>query len=136
MTIEIKTIDTETAWKLRHIVMYPHKDLEYVKVKNDHMGIHYGLYRDDVLISCISLFIKNKEAQFRKFATLQQEQGKGYGSMLLQYVMEEAESCGVKKIWCNARVNKTPFYQRFGLNETNMHFRKGEIDYIIMEKGL
>ncbi|MFA9560152.1 GNAT family N-acetyltransferase [Evansella sp. AB-rgal1] len=136
MELEIKEIQKEEAWELRHIVMYPHKDLEYVKVKEDHEGIHYGLFQEETLISCISLFIKNEEAQFRKFATLQQEQGKGYGSLLLEYVMKEAEMCGVKKIWCNARVNKTLFYQIFGLHETNQYFRKGEIDYIIMEKSL
>lgn len=31
----------------------------------------------------------DERAQFRKFATLQQEQGKGYGSQMLNYTIQE-----------------------------------------------
>jgi len=134
MEIEIKRVSKESTWELRHIVMWPDKDLDYIKLKDDDLGMHFGLFKDNVLTSVVSLFINNDEGQFRKFATLQQEQGKGYGSELLHYVVQEAQSRGVKRIWCNARKNKVNFYKMFGLQESTQTFKKGNIDYIVMEK--
>ncbi|WP_342707766.1 GNAT family N-acetyltransferase [Anaerobacillus alkalilacustris] len=75
--------------------MGPDKEIDYIKLKDDHYGIHFGLYQETKLVSGVSLFINNQEAQFRKFATLQEEQGKGYGSKLLDYVLNEAKNLGV-----------------------------------------
>jgi GNAT superfamily N-acetyltransferase len=136
METTITKIDKEKAWELRHKVMWPDKDLAYIKLEDDDLGTHFGLFKEDILISVISLFISNEEGQFRKFATLQQEQGKGYGSMLLDYVIKEAKNRGVKRIWCNARENKVNFYKKFGLQESNYRFTKGGKSYVIMEKDM
>ncbi|MBS4209542.1 GNAT family N-acetyltransferase [Bacillus sp. FJAT-50079] len=134
--IIIKKISKEEAWELRHIVMWPDKDFDYIKLENDDLGIHFGLFKANLLISVISLFITEEKCQFRKFATLQQEQGKGYGSTLLDYVIMEAKKRGLKRIWCNARMNKVNFYKKFDLQETTAHFIKGGKSYVIMEKNL
>lgn len=135
MSYTITNIEKELAWQLRHEVMWPDRPLDYIKLEDDDRGMHFGLYKgEDVLTSVISLFVHGEEAQFRKFATLQQEQGKGYGSALLNYVMNEAKTKGVKRIWCNARINKISFYKKFGLQETMNHFTKGGKSYVIMDK--
>lgn len=134
MEMEITKINKEKAWELRHKVMWPDKDLDYIKLEDDDLGIHFGLFKENILVSVISLFINNEEGQFRKFATLEQEQGKGYGSKLLDYVIKEAKDRGVKRIWCNARENKVNFYKKFGLEESNYRFTKGGKSYVIMEK--
>ncbi|MFS0821851.1 GNAT family N-acetyltransferase [Bacillus sp. 1P02SD] len=130
----IKTIDKERAWEVRHKVMWPDKDFDYIKLEDDDSGIHYGFFKEDKLISVISLFINHQEAQFRKFATLQHEQGKGYGSRLLEFVINEAMNQDLNRIWCNARQKKIDFYKKFGLQETNHRFTKGGKSYVIMEK--
>ena len=136
METTVTKVNKEEAWELRHKVMWPDKDLDYIKLEDDDVGIHFGLFKENILISVISLFISNEEGQFRKFATLQQEQGKGYGSMLLHYVIKEATNRGVKRIWCNARENKVNFYKKFGLQESNYRFTKGDKSYVIMEKDV
>jgi len=136
METAIRKVEKEKAWELRHKVMWPDKDLDYIKLEDDDLGIHFGLFKENILISVISLFINNEEGQFRKFATLQQEQGKGYGSMLLDHVIKEARNRGVKRIWCNARKNKMNFYKKFGLQESNCSFTKGGKSYVIMEKDM
>ncbi|MFP3126160.1 GNAT family N-acetyltransferase [Ectobacillus funiculus] len=136
METTVTKVNKEEAWELRHKVMWPDKDLDYIKLEDDDVGIHFGLFKENILISVISLFISNEEGQFRKFATLQQEQGKGYGSMLLDYVIKEARNRGVKRIWCNARENKVNFYKKFGLQESNYGFTKGGRFYVIMEKDV
>lgn len=136
MKTTITKIDKEKAWDVRHTVMWPEKDFDYIKLDDDDEGIHFGLFEEGKLISVISLFINLQEAQFRKFATLQQEQGKGYGSRLLEYVIKEAKNHHLKRIWCNARHNKVDFYKKFGLHETSHRFTKGGKAYVIMEMDL
>lgn len=130
----IVRIQKEQAWMIRHKVMWPEKNLDFIKLNDDDSGIHYGLFLGDTLVSVVSIFITNDECQFRKFATIQQEQGKGYGSKLLNYALKEVESMGVRKIWCNARENKVKFYHKFGLVESVIKFEKAGKSYIIMEK--
>lgn len=132
--ITIKLIPYAMTWGIRHRVMWPTKSMDYVKLPNDKDGLHYGLFVADQLVSIISVFISEEEAQFRKFATLQEVQGKGYGSQLLTYVLKELAKKQVKRVWCNARTDKTGFYERFGLVKTDQQFSRGTIHYIIMEK--
>lgn len=134
--LEIRKIEASETWDLRHRVMWADKPLDYVKLPNDSEGIHFGLFKNDKLVSVVSLFIVNNKAQFRKLATEIAEQGQGYASKLLARLMQEAEKQQITKIWCNARVDKTKFYQKFGMYQTDKVFTKGGIDYVIMEKQL
>ncbi|GGP10863.1 putative N-acetyltransferase YitI [Oceanobacillus neutriphilus] len=136
MEIQITKIKKEKAWKLRHEVMWPNEDFNYIKLKDDDSGIHFGLFKENMLISVVSLFVDKGEAQFRKFATLKAEQGKGYGSKLLEAVLKEAKTHDVKRIWCNARKSKEGFYQRFGLHQTGSGFVRNGESYVIMERFL
>ncbi|ANF98683.1 GNAT family acetyltransferase [Paenibacillus bovis] len=114
--------------------MWPDRELDYIKLKDDEMGQHYGLFVSDQLVSVISLFIENNEAQFRKFATLAGQQGQGYGSQLLSYTIQQAKQAGVQRIYCNARTEKTGFYSKFGLLPTGDSFVRGGKSYVIMER--
>lgn len=134
--MNIATISKEQAWQLRHEVMWPDRDLDYVKLPDDDAGVHYGLFEGEWLVSAVSLFVKDDEAQFRKFATRLSMQGKGYGSRLLAYVLEEAVKAGVKRIYCNARSEKVSFYRKFGLTETGTAFAKGGKSYAVMERRI
>jgi predicted GNAT family N-acyltransferase len=131
--LHIQPIDKEQAWTLRHRVMWPEKELDFVKLDDDHQGLHYGLFVENNLVSVVSVFISGDEAQFRKFATQMEEQGKGYGSILLNRVFDYARERGVKRIWCNARANKAAFYAKFGLIPTGDSFTKEGLPYLIME---
>lgn len=132
----IKSIPAPATWPLRHAVMWPDKPIDYVKLPQDHLGLHFGLFRDEELVTVASLFIIDDKAQFRKLATKTSEQGKGYGSLMLEHLLKVADSKGVEKIWCNARKEKTGFYHKLGLKETTQTFSKGKNNYVIMEKML
>lgn len=132
--MEIREIVSEETLKIRQNVMWPEKSIEFVEVAEDKEGTHFGLFEDNKIISVISLFYKDKEVQFRKFATLTTEQGKGYGTKLLKFVFNEADKKRIEKIWCNARTTKIEFYKSFGMEETGKVFKKEGIEYIIMEK--
>ena len=131
---EIKQIPLSKTLAIRHKVMWPNKPIEYVKLPNDEKAKHFGLFVNGEIASIISLFIENNEAQFRKFATLIEFQELGYGTILLKSVINLIQKEGIRKLWCNARVEKSKFYERFNLKPTNTKFEKGGIKYIIMER--
>ncbi len=134
MQIKIHEIKAQDTYILRHNVMWPNKPLDFVKLDNDKDGLHFGLYKNSNLISVVSLFITDHTAQFRKLATKTSEQGNGYASLLLQHIMTTVSKENITTIWCNARVDKVSFYERFGLCKTSKTFTKEHINYIQMEK--
>jgi len=131
--IVIKTIRAEDTWPIRQIVMWPEKPIDFIKIDGDNGALHYGLYVEGQLSSVISCFVTKNEVQFRKFATLRDKQNQGLGSKLLSYIIEECKMKGCKRLYCNARVDKKAFYQKFGLMATDQGFLKDGIEFIIME---
>jgi predicted GNAT family N-acyltransferase len=134
--LKIKNIQASETWNLRHRVMATNRPFDSIKLPKDEEGLHFGLFQDDKLISVISIFINNETAQFRKFATEISEQGKGYGSILLEHIIEESINQKVKNLWCNARVSALGFYQKFGFEAVSETWMDNGIEYVKMEKGL
>ncbi len=134
VSFTIKEITASATLDLRQRILWPNKPLQYVRLPQDNKGIHFGLYREKQLIAVGSLFIEGAEAQFRKLATTTNEQGKGYGSLLLSHIMDYCKAKAVERIWCNARVDKQDFYLKRGLKPTKEKFSKYGIAYLVMEK--
>ena len=130
----IKEVSIDQILPIRQQVMWPDKPIDFVRVPEDENGIHFGLFVEENLISVVSVFIHGQEAQFRKFATVKQFQGKGYGSKLLQYIFDFLEEKNTSRIWCNARILKAGFYQKFGMTTTAATFEKEGMEYVVMEK--
>lgn len=131
--MEIKKIEASETWPLRHKVMWPNKPLYFVVLPNDEEGLHFGLYEKEMLISVVSLFIDGQEGQFRKFATDDYFQGRGYGTKLLNHLITEAKKRNIKSLRCNARMTAIEFYQRFGMKVASDIIRKNGKDYVMME---
>lgn len=134
--ISIQQIEAKQAWPIRHKVMYPEQEFDGIKLPQDSIGQHFGLFERDELISVVSFFPEGQEAQFRKFATLEEKQHAGYGSKLLQFLIDYSKSAGIKKLWCNARKNAINFYNRFGFHETGKTYSANGQDFVIIELEL
>lgn len=132
--IEIKEIPADQTWDLRHRVMYPNESFESIKLPDDSEGVHFGLFKNNLLVAVVSLFVRNNEIQFRKLATEFAEQKKGYGTRLILFILEYAIKIRATRIWCNARENKAYFYQKFGLQATKTTYIQTGIKFVVMEK--
>lgn len=134
--MEIKAVPLADVWRMRQMVMYPAESLDFVKLEEDAAGLHLGVYINGELVSVISVFEDWGRVQFRKFATRTDQQGKGYGTALLQYVMDWAKHHNKQSIWCNARLTATAIYKKFGMQATGDAWQKYGLDFIKMEKQL
>ncbi len=131
--MQIKNIDASETWEIRHKVMWPDQPLEFVQLEEDNSGLHFGAFEDDKLVSIVSCFVIANEMQFRKLATLEEYQGKGIASSLVKYILQLAKDKDLRKVWCNARTNKTSFYEKFGMIATDKTFVKSGQEFSIME---
>ena len=131
--MEIRTIKASDTWQIRHEVMWPDQPFEFVQLEEDKEVLHYGFFFDEKLVSIVSCFIMGDEMQFRKLATLNEYQGKGIASKLLEYIIKLAKEKDLKKVWCNARTEKKSFYEKFNMKDTHKIFSKAGQEFTIME---
>lgn len=131
--IQIEQIAYDFTWPIRQEVMYPDQDLNFVKLENDEIGIHFALYFDHKLTGVVSLFNEKDSYQFRKLAILDDLQKKGFGTKLMEYIIDFCKIQKASKLWCNARVNAKEFYKRLGFQETENTFFKDGYDFVVME---
>ena len=110
--MQVIEVPLDIVWEMRQKVMYPHLSLEEIKLEEDKRGIHWGIKEDGQFVSVVSLFQDGSEWQFRKFATLEEVQGRGYGTLLLKWLVEFVQQKGATRLWCNARVNALGFYKK------------------------
>jgi predicted GNAT family N-acyltransferase len=133
----IQEIPIDAVLLLRQKVLWPNKDLDFVRTPNDNSGIHLGVCIQGQWVSCISLFLEsNQHAVFRKFATLPDFQNKGYGTQLLHYSFNHLQQLGIHTISCSARVEKQSYYQKFGMQPNGYPYFKNGLQYVTMEVNL
>lgn len=130
----ISEVPYEDVLEVRHQVMYPDKDVDFVKLTDDDQALHIGVYENEELMSVMSVFLHGREVQFRKLATRIEAQGKGYASALMQWLVDYANDLKFDRLWCNARTGATDFYVKFDYKETDEHFSKNGYDYTVMER--
>jgi len=129
---EIKEINWKDTVPVRHEVLWPNKPPEFCHIPKDDEGWHFGVYIDDELSSVASVYPDGKSARLRKFATLQEYQGQGIGSALLNHILSFVKEKETKYFWCDARESAIGFYERFGMRREGECFYKSNIPYYKM----
>ncbi|WP_114791179.1 1-(5-phosphoribosyl)-5-[(5-phosphoribosylamino)methylideneamino]imidazole-4-carboxamide isomerase [Niabella yanshanensis] len=134
--MDIRPVPLSEVWLLRHEVMYPNYPADVVKLKDDELGIHLGIYKTGELVSVVSVFQNGREMQFRKLATRKDWQGKGLATSLLNYIDQLAQQKKVQRLWCNARLTATGLYEKMGMQAVAQSWQALGQDFIVMEKKL
>ncbi|MEO6148952.1 MAG: GNAT family N-acetyltransferase [Mucilaginibacter sp.] len=132
--LSIEQIRPELTWRLRNKVLYPHKKLYEMEMEEDSNGIHFGAFKDNLLVAVVSMFPNEGEFQFRKLAVDPAYQKQGIGSSVLEYITDFAKADGAARLWCNARVSALGFYLKEGFLTTGKVFTRDGFDYEIIEK--
>lgn len=134
--MRVEQVPPYVVWPIRQQVLYPQKDLDSVKLEDDANGMHFALFAGNELKSVVSVFVGDKRLQFRKLATITNQQGQGYGSEMIRYIIDFAVRESISVIWCNARLSAAEFYQKFGFRTTDRQFVKDNIEFVVMELEL
>jgi GNAT superfamily N-acetyltransferase len=127
-------IDPEQTIAIRHAILWPDKPAEFCILPDDMQGLHYGVFYQACLVTVASVYIKGKHARLRKFATLGDFQGKGCGTALIRYIIEELTAIKIESLWCDARLTAVAFYNRLGFEVEEPPFLKHGVAYCRMTK--
>jgi len=133
---QIEQIRFDLTWPIRHAAMYPDLPFDAIKLADDPNGLHFGLYAKHQLIAVVSLFNVGNIYQFRKFATKTTEQSKGYGTILLNHIINYVNERGCQRLWCNARISASGFYNKFGMIQIDRPYISNGIEFVTMELQL
>jgi len=134
--IHIEQIRPELTWRLRQRILYPEQKLYEMEMEEDNNGLHFAAFKDNAIVSVVSLFAKGDDYQFRKFAVDDSLQNMGIGRQMLEHITQFAKTNGAKRLWCNARISAIGFYLKAGFEHTGQLFTRHGFDYEILEKDL
>lgn len=119
----IRKISAQETITVRHPVLRKGKPIESCSFEGDNLisTQHFGLYESDILQGVISLFENNnslfeekQQVQIRGMAVLENNQGKGFGRLLVNHSEQILMTQKIQLIWFNARENAVGFYQKMG----------------------
>jgi len=129
--MKIRQLSAEETYPIRHAELRRGMPFESCKLDGDSRvgSIHLGGVIDDHLIAVGSFFFApyipypgHKSLQLRGMAVLESYQGKGYGSLLLNFAEQWHMQRGVHLIWMNARSTAVPFYEKLGYEKQGEEF--------------
>lgn len=144
MEIEIRIPENEQEWEdyydLRYRVMRKPLNQPRGSEKNegDETGIHFALYENDVLKAIARLDEVDMDiCQTRFVAVESDEQGKGYGKLIMYAVEQEAAEKGYTKMILHARDYAVDFYTKLGYTLIEPSYKLFDVlQHFLMEKEL
>lgn len=136
-SLYIEQVIATRTWKLRQEVLYSDGSLKDVMIDVDFEGTHFAASVEGELVGVISVFkIDQNQYQFRKFTVLPKFQGYGIGTALFKSVFDFCTLWKGTSLFCDARVEAVPFYEKLGMHIKGEHFFKKGLQYVRMEIGL
>ena len=135
--ITVTEANYEDVLSIRKDVLNLDKDIDYVRLPKDDLGIHLGVFEDGKLVSVGSIFMhEGRNLQLRRLATIKSLQKKGYASALMKWLLDYAVDVKLSSIWCNSRRDFAGFFKKFGFEETEVTFLKDGVHYVTVKKIL
>ena len=129
----IKQVSLTDVLPIRHTVLWPNDTIESCIVEGDDSALHFSTSINREHVCVASIYQDGKQRfRLRKFATLEEHQGKGIGTNILTFIIQELGKQGATELWCDARDTALPFYQRFGFERRGDRFNKRGIFYYKM----
>lgn len=144
--LEVKKIDSEQTYEIRHTVLRPHQSLEECKYDTDNKqgSFHVGAFLDGQLISIASFCLEDlpdfsyeRHYRLRAMATLDDYRNSGAGRAVVQFAEKEIKNQDVYLLWCKGRTTVQQYYSKLGFSPHGEVFDYPPIGpHIIMYKAL
>lgn len=126
MDLEIKQITPEETFEIREKVLEKYQTMKEFEYDGDYErnSFHLGAFHEDDLISVGSFyhekyphFEEENQYRLRGMATLEEYQGKGAGTEILNYGEKLLKRRYARLLWCLASMPVSDYYTKFGLQE-------------------
>ena len=137
--IDYGTHEYRQMVKLRDDLLRKPLGLTFTKeeLESEKENMLIAAFEDDDILGCCMLVEKDPEtARLRQMAVLNNLQGKGVGSAILQFAENLARDRGYKKIMMHARKNTAEFFEKCGYKISGTEFVELTIPHYQMIKVL
>lgn len=137
--IDYGTHEYRQMVKLRDDLLRKPLGLTFTKeeLESEKENMLIAAFEDDDILGCCMLVEKDPEtARLRQMAVLNNLQGKGVGSAILQFAENLARDRGYKKIMMHARKNTAEFFEKSGYKISGNEFIELTIPHYQMIKEL
>lgn len=143
---EIRKINPEMTYSIRHRILRPHQTFENCKYDTDYEenAFHVGAFYKGRLVSVAS-FCVEKHPDFptethyrlRAMATLEAFRKLGAGRAVVNFAKDLLKGRGIKFLWCKGRITVQKYYEKLGFKTYGEVFDYPPIGpHIIMYKKL
>lgn len=143
---EVREINPEMTYNLRHKILRPHQAMEDSTSVTDHEEhtFHVGVFYEDKLISVATFiadnnpnFTNEKQYRLRQMATHEEFRKLGAGRAVVNYAEHVIKAKGIDLLWCKGRTTVQEYYRTLGFQEHGDVFNYPPIGpHIIMVKKL
>ncbi len=137
--IDYGTHEYRQMVKLRDDLLRKPLGLSFSKeeLESEKENMLIAAFDDDDILGCCMLVEKDPEtARLRQMVVLNNLQGKGVGTAILQFAENLARDRGYKKIMMHARKNTSDFFEKSGYKITGNEFIELTIPHYVMIKEL
>jgi GNAT superfamily N-acetyltransferase len=144
--LDVRKIQPEMTYSLRHRVLRPHQTVEDCKYDTDFEdhAFHVGSFYQGKLISIASFNVEKnpdfsieRQYRLRAMATLEEFRKFGAGRTVVDYAEEFIKEQGVDFLWCNGRTTVQEYYNKLGFKAHGEVFDYPPIGpHIVMYKKL
>ena len=118
--VVLRRVRLDEVLALRHAVLRPGLPVESAAFDGDDAPdtFHFGAFEGSEVVGCLSFMRCDRDGeayQLRGMATAPAMRGHGVGRELLSFAEATvAAETGIRRLWCNARVEAIGFYERLG----------------------
>jgi ribosomal protein S18 acetylase RimI-like enzyme len=107
------------------------------ELESEKQNLMMGAFEDDSMLGCCMLVEEEPHTvRLRQMAVINDLQGKGVGTALMNFAENLARDRGYKKITMHARKNAIGFYEKLGYKKVGKEFEEITIPHYVMEKQL
>jgi ribosomal protein S18 acetylase RimI-like enzyme len=107
------------------------------ELESEKQNLMMGAFEDDSMLGCCMLVEEEPyTVRLRQMAVINDLQGKGVGTALMNFAENLARDRGYKKITMHARKNAIGFYEKLGYRKVGKEFEEITIPHYVMEKQL
>ena len=144
MIIEIRTPNSDVEWQnyydLRYRILRKpwNQPLGSERNEGDATGIHLAIFENRIIKAVARLDISGEHTGQVRFVAVEiNEQGKGFGQLIMKESEKISKERGDRKMILHARETALNFYHKLGYKLVEKsHLLFGEIQHFLMEKEL